>query len=683
MVEFDGFLKDLALVLVTAAVVAVVFQRLRQPVVLGYLLAGLVIGPHVPLPLFADVQSVGTLAELGVTLLMFSIGLEFSLRKLIDLGAAAVFIVALETALLFWLGFSSARLFGFGTEESACIGAIVAIASTMVVAKLLGERSADPRIREFVFGILVVEDLVSMLLLALLTALMSGVGLTAGEFVVSSLKLGAFLAALVAGGLVIVPRLLRWVMATGNREVTLLAAVGVCFGFALLAERAGYSIALGAFCAGTLAAEAGHARILEPMVRPVRDIFAAIFFVAVGMMIDPAVVLEHLPLAIVLTLVIVVGKIGGLSVGGVLAGHGLGKSVRSALWLLPVGEYGFLVAEVGRGAGERGAELHSIAAALCVITVVLEPLWLNRSERVAAALEHRVSPRVAVFETLHATWIESLGRRKVEGRRAEIRRILAWLGLDALLIIAVIVGVSLWMAPLEHWLIEAFELEAVVAQGLLVGAALVCSAPFCIGILRGSRRLAAVLSEQALPSAGSGAADMALAPRRTLYAAVQLATLLGLGVPVLAAVQPFVPARAGVALALAAALVTLFVVVRAFRKRVADLDGHFRAGSQVVLESLVRQGRGGLDAVSQVLPGLGTLHSVRVSSRSEAVGRTLAEVDVHARSGATVVCIARGEQGWASPTAAHVLQTGDVVAVTGTEEQVARVETLLGPRKKG
>jgi CPA2 family monovalent cation:H+ antiporter-2 len=457
----------------------------------------------------------------------------------------------------------------------------------------------------------------------------------------------------------------------------------VCFAFSLLAKRAGYSIALGAFLAGTLVAEAGHARILEPMVRPVRDIFAAVFFVAVGMMIDPRSVWANLPLAALLVAVIVLGKIGAVSLGGVLSGRGLTDSVRSAIWLLPLGEFGFLVAEVARNGAPRGGEVHSIAAAMCVITLLAQPLWLRSSDRIAVAIEHRVSRRSSVFATLQATWMDALRRARPGTRRGPLTRALLWLGVDSASIVAVIIGVSLWAQKLERWAIEALGLETIVARGALIAITALCCAPFGFGILRGSRRFAVELAERALPRVDARRADMAVTPRRTLSAALQLATLLGFGVPIVAAIQPFVPTAIGLATGLLFAAGGAVAVLHSLRKRVADLDGHFRAGSQMVLETLVRQGRGNvdLDAVSQVLPGLGHLTSVRVSSRSSAAGVALDKLDLHARTGATVVCVTRGSEGWTSPSGERVLAAGDVVAVTGTQDQVARVERLLGPAR--
>ncbi len=677
----EGILKDLAMVLITAAVVAVVFQRLRQPTVLGYLLAGLVIGPNVPAPLFADIESVSALAELGVTLLMFSIGLEFSMRKLLELGRSALFVTVIEVALLFWMGFLVGGLFGWGPRESACLGAIVSIASTMVVAKMIGERPIDARVRGFVLGVVVVEDVVSMLLLALLTATLSGAELTASGFAFSSLKLFGFLAALVLVGLALVPRLLRWVLSTGSREVILLAAVGVCFLFSLLAKRAGYSIALGAFIAGSVVAEAGHGRILEPLVRPVRDIFAAVFFVAVGMMIDPLLVLQQLPLALALVAVIVVGKLLGLSLGGALSGAGIGPSLRGALWLVPVAEYQFLVADLARRSGVRGADLLSVAAAVCVMTVVIAPLLVSRSEKIATAIERLLPERLAVFETLYGTWIESLGKGQIGANRRPIARLGLWLAIDAAVILGVVVACSLWRRELAGLLDRTLGMDRTLADFSILALACLACAPFGFGVLRASSRLALLIAGLALPGAAASHADMAAAPRRALATTVQAAALVVVGVPVLALSAPFVPSLG--ALAFAAVLATFAAL--AFRRRVDDLEGHFRAGSQVVLEALVHQSRTaapsmkpqGMEQVTALLPGLGSLTAVRIEPTSESVGLTLEELDLHAHTGASVVCVARAGKGWTAATADQPLESGDLLALTGTPDEIAQASSYL------
>jgi len=326
-------LTDLALILCVAAVTTMVFQRLRQPVVLGYLLAGVVVGPHLPVPLFVDEPLTHTMSELGVVLLMFSLGLEFSLRKLIKIAPTAGIVAVIQCSLMIWLGYLVARLFGWTVYEALFAGSALAISSTTIIVKAFAEQKVKGRLTEIVFGILIVEDLIAILLLTVLTAVSSGAGLSAAGLALSVGKLAAFLAGLLVGGMLIVPRLMRAVVRLHSNETTVVAAVGLSFACALLARWLNYSVALGAFLAGALVAESGAAKIIEHRVEPIRDVFAAVFFVSVGMLIDPVLVWQNAGAVVVLTAVVVIGKLVGVSVGTFLAGYGIRTSVQAALSL--------------------------------------------------------------------------------------------------------------------------------------------------------------------------------------------------------------------------------------------------------------------------------------------------------------------------------------------------------------
>ena len=280
------FLYDLAIVLCVAAVTAVLFRRLRQPVVLGYLLAGLIVGPHTRVPLFASAETLELLSELGVVLVMFGIGLEFSPRKLARVIPRAGLVGALELGGMLWLGYATGRALGWSSTQSFFAGAMFSISSTMTLVKVFAECGAPRRLTELVLSVLVIEDLVAILFLASLSAVVAGEGVplaVAG----ASARLAAFLVALVVGGFLIVPRAIRGVARYGNPETLLVASVGVCFAFALLARASGYSVALGAFTAGSLVVDSGVQRAVRELVSPLRDLFAAVFFVAVGTLVDP------------------------------------------------------------------------------------------------------------------------------------------------------------------------------------------------------------------------------------------------------------------------------------------------------------------------------------------------------------------------------------------------------------
>jgi CPA2 family monovalent cation:H+ antiporter-2 len=376
------FLKDLAVVLGVAAVTTVVFQRLHLPVVLGYLLAGLVVGPHVPVQLVVDVATIHTLSELGVVLLMFSLGLEFSLRKLVRLGPRVALVAVVEMGLMLTLGYLAGQLLGWTPLASAFAGAVVAISSTMLVARVLMEERAEHQLRDLVYGVLVVEDLVAIVLIAALTALTFEGQLSAARVLSTGGRLLVFLAGSFAVGLLLVPPAMRAIARLRSSETTLVASVGLCFGAALVALWAGYSVALGAFLAGSLVTESGAGRQVETLVRPVRDMFAAIFFVSIGMLLDPATIAREWAVVLVLTAVVLLGKTCGVAIGAFLTGHGTKLSLRAGFSLAQVGEFSFIIAGLGVALGGPAAALPHVAVAVCAITAFLSPLpyaWRSRS----------------------------------------------------------------------------------------------------------------------------------------------------------------------------------------------------------------------------------------------------------------------------------------------------------------
>jgi CPA2 family monovalent cation:H+ antiporter-2 len=401
-------LREITLVLCVAAARTVLFQRLRQPVVLGYLLAGLIVGPHVPIPLVAHQDTIRILSELGVILLMFSLGLEFSMRRLVEVAPTAGVVALVQTSFMVWLGFIAGRAFGWTVRESVFAGAIVAISSTTIIAKAFEEQKIGGKLRELVVSVLIVEDLIAILLLAVLTALSAGDTPSARTILASGSRLAAFLAGFVAIGMLVVPRMIRAVCRLRRPETLLVSSVGLCFAAALLAERFGYSVALGAFIAGSLVAESGEEKEVEHLILPVRDVFGAIFFVSVGMMFDPAVVVHNWAAVLVFTALVIAGKLLGVSVGAFLTGHGTRMSVQAGMSLAQIGEFSFIIAGVGLSLGATRELLYPIAVAVSAITTLTTP-WLIRSAGRVAMLVDRKLPRpLQTFAALYGTWIERM-----------------------------------------------------------------------------------------------------------------------------------------------------------------------------------------------------------------------------------------------------------------------------------
>lgn len=685
--EAHVFLQTLALLLCAAAVTTVVFQRLRQPVVLGYLLAGIVIGPRVTIAPNADPHVVHTLAELGVILLMFSLGIEFSLKKLLRVGATAGFVAVVQCSFMVWLGYLVTQAYGWSRLESIYAGAVISISSTTIIVKAFEEQRVKAEFTHVVFGVLIVEDLIAILLITMLTTLSQGEQLTATQVMFTIGRLGAFLAIVMIVGLLTVPRMMRTIVSLDRAETTVVASVGIAFGLAYLASAFEYSVALGAFIAGSLVAESGVEHRVEHLVQPVRDIFAAIFFVSVGMLIDPAEIVNHWVIVMVFLLVVVVGKISSVTISAFLTGQSVQTSVKSGMSLAQIGEFSFIIAGAGmvaNGDNPTFKLLYSIAVAVSGITTLLTP-WLIRAAQPTAAYVDRKLPRaLQTFVALYGSWLEQLKSGSADEHRARVRGLIRWLIVDTVVLAAIIIGVSVQMDNIRTWAEKQLTLPEEFTTVMIVATAALLSAPFWIGMISVARYLGFELANSAFPKvpAKNGAAvlDTSAAPRRLLVVTLQLAIVLLIGFPLLAVTQPFLPPFRG-ALVLLGVLLLLAI---SFWRGATNFQGHARAAAQVITEALARRTRDGradvhahADEASRILAGLGSPVSIQLESGSPAVGRTLAEIKLRGLTGATVLAIQRGEQALVVPSGDQRLLEGDVLAVAGTHESVKAARELL------
>lgn len=687
------FLKTLAIVLGVAAITTVVFQRLRQPVVLGYIIAGLLVGPHLPLPLNADPQTVHTLSELGVILLMFAIGLELNVEKLVRVAPTAGVIGVIQVAIMMTAGFVVGRAFGWTQQESIFAGGAIAISSTTIIAKVFEEMKVGPRLREIVYGVLIVEDIIAILLLATMTTISSGAGLDAMTLLTTTGKLVAFLVGMVVVGLLVVPRLMRWVVRLRRPETTLVASVGVCFGFAYACVAFHYSVALGAFVAGMLISESGEGHTVEHLLMPVRDMFAAIFFVSVGMLIDPVLVFDNWLAVVVLSVVVILGKIVSVTLGGIVTGCGLRMSVQSGMSLAQIGEFSFIIASLGLTLGATRPFLFPVAVAVSAVTTLTTPSLIRRSEAVAHAVERAMPRNINTFIALYSAWLERVRTAPSAPTNAgRVRRQLILLLLDAGAIVGLLLGGGLLHQRASGAVAERFGLSPLVSQGLFIAVAALVALPFLLGVVRLTRAIGLALVGL-VPSAD---ASVGSAASRQIALAVQLGLLTAVGAASVAVVEPFVPPSIGVLL-LAALVVTAML---AFWRNAKQFDVEVQAGGAVVmgvLKAKLRPHQGAAhhdeahhddaetatveselaDDVAALLPGLGTPRLIRIEAESPAVGYTLAELDFRSRTGAAVLAIVRDGRPVMLPDGSERLGQGDVVAAVGSDEALASATALL------
>ena len=698
MPEATDFLRNIALVLCVAAVTTVVFQRLRQPVIFGYLMAGLIIGPHIPIPLVVDESMVQTLAQLGVILLMFGLGLEFSLRKLIQVGPTAGLVAVAENSMMIWFGYLLGQLLGWGTLESVFAGAVVAISSTTIIVKAFAEQGIRGKVAETVFGVLIIEDLVGIFLIAVLTTVGSGAGVSAGSIALLALRLITFLLGLVGGGLLVIPRLMRYIVRLDRPETTLVASVGICFAAALLALGFGYSVALGAFVAGSLVAESGEEKVVGQLIAPVRDMFVAIFFVAVGMMIDPSAIAQHWVAILAFTAVVITGKVVAVSVSAFFTGFPLRTSIQTGMSLAQIGEFSFIIAGVGLSTGATHDFIYAMAIAVSAITTLTTPWLIKASGPAASYVDRRLPHALQTFVALYGSWVERLRSAPRESSGvSRTRFLIRVLLLDAVLLTVWVIGASLQFDAAATLLVSLTHLAARSARLILFIAAVLVTAPLAVGVFRSSRQLAQTLALRALPGAQQGHLDLAHAPRIALFVTLHLAILLLVGAPVVAITQPFLPPLRG---ALLLAFVAVVLVIGIYRSA-TRLQDHAQAGAAIIVSALAKQmaaepvlvggdadgeqatapsRRDDQDVIASVhhmLPGLGDPVSVRLWANSPGVHSTLAQLNLRGLTGATVLAITRQGEPVMIPTGHEVLRDGDVLAIAGSHVAIAAAVELL------
>ncbi|WP_118179419.1 cation:proton antiporter [Paraburkholderia phosphatilytica] len=501
-----GFIQDLAVVMALAGVVTVLFHRLRQPVVLGYIVAGVIIGPYTPpFQLIHDEQTISTLGELGVVFLMFSLGLEFSLRKLLRVGTTAVVAALSEIVLMLWLGYEIGSAFGWSPMDSLFLGAILAISSTTIIVKALSELNLKREsFAQLVFGILIVEDILAIAMLVLLSGIAQTGELSAGVALGTLGKLLLFMTVSLVVGILVVPRALNYVARAGRDEMLLVAVLGFCFGFCLIVVKLGYSIALGAFLIGAIIAESRHLHRIEHLIAPLRDAFSAIFFVTIGLMLDPRVLVDYAWPIVAITLAVIVGKIVSCGLGTFLAGSDGRTAMRVGMTVSQIGEFSFIIASLGLTLNVTSAFLYPVAVTVSALTTLCTPYLIRAADPLSQRLARVVPRPVANVFGLYSQWLGSLRPARGEpGLFTLTRRIVLQIAVNLALVAAIFLAASYGARYGEAWVARWIPAES-IQRALWWSAALVVAMPFLVAVYRKTRSLALLLAEVSVQPSKAG-----------------------------------------------------------------------------------------------------------------------------------------------------------------------------------
>lgn len=382
--HLPDLITDLAVILLTGGIVTVVFKKIKQPLVLGYIVAGFLIGPYMPFFFsVADQSAISTWSEIGIIILMFGLGLEFNLHKLLKVGGTGLITALTEVGGMLILGFSAGQLMGWSTMDSIFLGGMLSMSSTTIIIKAFDELNVrQTKWAQLVFGTLVIEDIAGIFMMIILSTVSVSKSVSGGALALQLGMLVLYLAIWLILGIYLLPTLLQKATPLMSDETLLITSLGICFGMVLLADALGFSSALGAFLAGSLLAGTVHAERVEHLTAGVKDLFGSVFFISVGMMLDPAMVGKYILPILIITAVTIVGKLLFSSLGVLLAGQPLHNAVHCGCSLAQIGEFAFIIASLGMNLGVIDDYIYPIIISVSVITTLTTPFFIKGADKV-------------------------------------------------------------------------------------------------------------------------------------------------------------------------------------------------------------------------------------------------------------------------------------------------------------
>ena len=396
MAELPELVKDLALILVVAGAVTLIFKKLKQPLVLGYIVAGFLVSPHMPYTMSVmDSADVKTWADIGVIFLLFSLGLDFSFKKIIKMGAAPVIAACTIIFCMMLLGVSAGKMFGWGQMDCIFLGGMLAMSSTTIIYKAfdaLGVR--QQRFAGLVMSVLILEDILAIVMMVMLAAVAGGTSPDGGQMLRSMLSIGFFLILWFVVGIFLIPMMLRNVRKLINDETLLVVSLGLCCLMAVISTQVGFSSAFGAFVMGSILAETVEADKIIKLVEPVKNLFGAIFFVSVGMLVEPKILVEYAVPVVTIVLTILIGQAVLGSFGYLLSGQPLKTAMKCGFSMAQIGEFAFIIASLGLSLGVIGDFLYPVVVAVSVITTFLTPYMMRAATPCYALMERHLPSRL-------------------------------------------------------------------------------------------------------------------------------------------------------------------------------------------------------------------------------------------------------------------------------------------------
>ena len=648
--HLQPLISDLGLILMTAAVAVLLFKKIKQPLVLGYLIAGFLAGPHfVFFPTVKEVTSVEVWAEIGVIFLLFSLGLEFSFKKLMKVGGSASITAVTQIITMIIIGYMVGQWIGWNSMDSVFLGVILSVSSTTIILKTFDELGVKTqKFAGIVIGSLIVQDIVAILMMVLLSTIAVSQQFSGSELLLSVLKLIFFLTIWFVGGIFFIPTLLKKAKNILTDEMLLIISLALCLMMVILAANVGFSPALGAFIMGSIIAETTQAEHIEHLVKPVKDLFGAVFFVSVGMLINPETLYEYaLPVAI-LTLVVIICQSISSTIGALLSGLPLKQSVQTGMSLSQIGEFSFIIATLGMSLKVTSDFLYPIVVAVSAVTTFTTPFMIKFATPFSEFLEDKLPRR----------WIKRIERYSANAQSIKlvtnwqivVRAFLTQVIIHSVIIVAIILLSSKYILPLVQ------DLNFGKLFGALITLVIISPFLWALSLRRVAVKEVAILREE---RKYRGPILMMVLLRMVL-------TLFYIGFLLNIFFSP------GIAfIALIVAVVVYFVFPKKLNAQYHKIEDHFlRNLNAREVKKIVR-------SRSDLTPWDGHMSTFTIAPTSNVVGKTLSELKIRELLGVNIAFIKRGEFTINIPNKNERLFPGDEICIIGTDNQVNQFKGYL------
>jgi CPA2 family monovalent cation:H+ antiporter-2 len=655
--ELSPLIMDLALILIAAGVITLIFKRFKQPLVLGYIVAGLLISGYLTgylpesvgqyIPSISDPENISIWADIGVIFLLFGLGLEFSFKKLMRVGGTASITAITEVISMLIIGFSVGYLMGWNHMDSFFLGSMLALSSTTIIIKAFEDlKLRGQKFTNVVFGALIVEDLIAILMMVLLPAIVLARSSLGIELLKSVSEMLFFLILWFVAGIYILPIIFKYIRKYMNDETFLVIGIGLCLGMVVLSVRTGFSSALGAFVMGSILAETVDGEKIEHVTKPIKDLFGAVFFVSVGMMMNPQVLFDYAGPILIITLTTILGKAIFSSFGVLISGQNLKVSMQSGFSLAQIGEFAFIIAGLGVSLGVTSDFLYPVVIAVSVITTFTSPYMIKYSDRAYTAF-NKILPSKA------ANFLNNFGSHKNAINKDNIWKKVLKTNIFVIIIYGVILAAIAFLSVIY---ISPFFRENIGGrQGSLISVivTLLLMLPFISALLLSKLKTKNFETLWNDPNFNSGYLVF-LRFARFAVAAILVGYVI------------FMEFTSQLGMII---IFVLFAI--AFALWSQTLQKHYIRLENQFIHNLNERSKSKLKKETAV-SSLENVHmdTFEVAPESPVIGKTLAELGFRSKYGVNIVSIIRGDRRYNIPGGSMIISSWDKIIVLGTDEQM-------------